>query len=251
MLSKNQQKSIRQLHSKKFRKLENKFIVEGFKCCSELLKSDFEIELLVKAANKNFELFTKIKIEEVSEKEFRVLSTHENPEGILAVVKIPYSTNFKISQNENLVLLLDRISDPGNLGTIFRTASWFGVKTILLSENCVEPFNPKVVRATMGAIFHLNFLQTNLESEIPKLKESGFRIVGTSLGEKSLSLQDLNSANKNAILIGSESHGISKNLEKLCDSLVKIDSVGETSESLNVGVATGIVLHWFGNLQGN
>ncbi len=245
MLSKNQQKSIRQLHSKKFRKLENKFIVEGFKCCSELLKSDSEIEILVKAENKDFEPCTKNQIEEISEKEFRTLSTHENPEGILAVAKIPDLTNFKISQNENLVLLLDGISDPGNLGTIFRTASWFGVKTILLSENCVEPFNPKVVRATMGAIFHLNFLQTNLENEILNLKENEFRIVGTSLSEKSVSLQKLPFAKKNAVLIGSESHGISRTLENLCESLVKIDSIGETSESLNVGVATGIFLHWF------
>ncbi|KAA3604052.1 MAG: RNA methyltransferase [Calditrichaeota bacterium] len=245
MLSKKQQKSIRQLHSKKFRRLENRFLVEGFKCCTELLRSDFEIELLIKVENKGFDFFSRVQIEEISEKEFRTLSTHENPEGILAVAKIPDTKQFKVSQNENLVLLLDGISDPGNLGTIFRTASWFGVTTILLSENCVEPFNPKVVRATMGAIFHLNFLQTNLENEIPKLKENDFRIVGTSLNEKSVSLQKLNSANKNAILIGSESHGISKNLENLSDSLVKINSVGETSESLNVGVATGIILHWF------
>lgn len=244
MLSKNQQKSIRQLHSKKNRKLERKFLVEGLKCCSELLKSEFEIELLVKAENKDFDFSTKTQIEIVSVKEFQTLSTHENPEGILAVAKIPTSRKFKISQNENLVLLLDGISVPGNLGTIFRTAGWFGVNTILLSENCVELFNPKVVRASMGAIFHLNFLQFNLESEIPKLKKNGFRIVGTSLSKKSVSLQNLAPANKNAVLVGSESHGISKSLEILCGNLVKIDSFGETSESLNVGVATGIVLHW-------
>ncbi|MCC7431759.1 RNA methyltransferase [bacterium] len=247
MLTKNEQSQIKQLHQKKFRKQNDLFLVEGKKCCSELLKSDYEIEFFVKTGSCFFpELkdFQKtIRFEEVREHIFQSLSTHETPEGILAVAKVPQNKPTDFFLQKNLILALDGISDPGNLGTILRTADWFGVSEILLTKTCVNHLNPKVVRASMGAVFRENFLEIDFET-LKTFKQNGFSIVGSSLSEKSRNLQNFALDEKTILFLGSEAHGISKECEKLCDNFVKIESFG-SSESLNVGVATGILLFNF------
>ena len=198
-LSSNQLKQVTKLQQKKFREEEKKFFVEGFRGVEEAINSDWEIEMLITTAKsyssdmggKVFSAATKKRILpfEISEKEFAKLSDTENAQGILAIV---HQKNFQLNAQNSLLYALrstliafDSVNDPGNLGTMLRTCDWFGVDGILLGKNCVELFNPKVVRASMGAIFHLPiFVEQDLGKEIPTLKENGFHVATATVHAK-------------------------------------------------------------------
>ncbi len=232
MLSINQKKYIHSLQQKKYRNQYGAFIVEGEKMVNELIQTNFEIEsiFVVKGYSVAFEGYV-----EISEKEMKSISSLTTPSRYLAVVKqklTSISTPFK-----NLTLILDNIKDPGNLGTIIRTADWFGVQNIICSNECVDCFNPKVVQATMGSIFRLNIIYTDLVEFLSAkntLPVYGALLVGENIYEKPISGNDV------VILIGSESFGISNNLIPFVNQRVKIPSFGK-AESLNVAVATGIL----------
>ncbi len=172
--------------------------------------------------------------EQVSVKEFERISNHKSSDGYLAVAEM--KTHSLPEEGDNM-LFLDDISDPGNLGTIIRTADWYGIKHLLCTSNCADVYNPKTVSASMGSIFRLavNYVDPNILENYGQSHE----IIGSSLeGNEGWSI-DKNKAQ--LIVIGSESHGMSDEVRSYCHKLVKIKRIGE-AESLNAGIACGIIL---------
>ena len=170
---------------------------------------------------------------------FQDMSDVMNPQGILAIVK--KEENMKIDYNEKLFLILDGISDPGNLGTIIRTADSLNMKQIIVSSNTLDVYNPKVVRSTMGAIFRVKVIYVDdLTKEVNMLKQKGIKVLATDLKtNKSIYEADYNSS---AIVIGNESNGVTEEVLNASSERIKIPMNGKT-ESLNAAVATSIILY--------
>ena len=235
MTSQSKNKRIRSLHQKKFRDKHGLFIIEGLRTVKEALPAKAPIDFVLTTesfAIKNSGLFNSIKIETVSESEMRQLSPSSTPPGILAICKIP---EFNSPDMNNNFIFLDGVSDPGNMGTILRTASWFGLHQVALSDGCIDPYNPKVVRSAMGAHFHLSWIgQIKLE----KLNDHFF--IGAD--QRGVSINTMGKKPKKWVLVmGSEAHGLSDGVKSRLDQAVAISKIGE-GESLNVGVAMGILL---------
>lgn len=232
-------KFIKSLHLKKNREENKLFLCEGAKIVGELLnQTNFKIKEIyaLKDWIENNHL-KNIDVIEVSEKQMEQISTLKSPSEVLAVVNIPKEAPFKLDW---LTLYLDEIKDPGNLGTIIRTAEWYGIHNIVLSQNCVEWFSPKVVQATMGSIFRVQPFYKKLDT---LLKESSFsNIYGAFLdGESIYNIE----YTKNALLvIGSESHGIHPQNFDLINKKITIPAFGN-AESLNASIATSIIVDNF------
>ena len=176
----------------------------------------------------------------VTENVFNSITEVKNPQGILAVIERKNSEN-EINYNEDIIVALDGIQDPGNLGTILRTVDSIGLKQILVSKETADVYNPKVVRSTMGAIFRVKVIECdNLEKTLKEIKKYKYEIVVTSL-QTNESIYDIK-YNKKIIVIGNEANGVSKEIQEMADKKVKIPMLGKT-ESLNASVATGIVLY--------
>lgn len=241
-------KQIRKLKDKKYRDEMGLYIVEGIKTVNEAIAEEADIQTIVISddSNEQEELKKKMLYEVakyniiyVSEKVFEFISEVMHPQGILAVIK--KKAEAEINYNEDLIVFLDNIQDPGNLGTIIRTVDSIGLSQILLSKGTVDPYSPKVVRSTMSGIFRVNEIE--IEDTIHTLKEMkkhGYRIVATSL-ETNKNIYDI-SYNKTVIIIGNEANGVSKEVLEIADEKIKIPMIGKT-ESLNASVATGIVLY--------
>jgi TrmH family RNA methyltransferase len=248
LLSNNKLKYFSSLKLKKNREKEQEFLVEGGKSVKEALKSNWNISAVLYTKNfinssefKNGIFKGSFEQYEVSERQLSKISDELNPQGIIFVVK-KKSFNKGELKNCKFIVALDGISDPGNLGTIIRTCDWFGVDAILVSKNSVEVFNPKVIRATMGSIFHLSvFCDVDLRNELLLLKKSGFKIYSTSLNAKK-NYNDTEFKEKKIFVFGNESFGISKEILEISDEKIKILSPVNRSESLNVSVSTGIIL---------
>ena len=241
MITKNQIKYIRGLSLKKNRIKEQCFIVEGEKSLSELLESSFEtVELfaLKDWINEHKEVFKKA--QEVNSKELERISNLTSPNRALAVVKMKKQE--VIRQKLGVILVLDDINDPGNLGTIIRMCDWFGVKQIVCSENTVDIYNPKVVQATMGSLFRVNILYVNLVKYLSKVNAP---IYGSYM--KGENIKNTNSERNFHLVMGNEANGISQEVSKFITDRVAIKNIGGTTESLNVAVATSILLHEFCN----
>lgn len=251
-------KHYKKLHQKKYRDEWNLFIVEGTRFCLEALQSNWKTEAAF--INDNFlyhpsyQIFNnffhqkQIVPQSLAEKEFKQLSMIQNPQGVLLVMQIPerYFDVKIISTKMNVVLLLESIRDPGNLGTIIRTADWFGIKLIIASSDCAEFFNPKCLRASMGSIFRVKCFEVNeLNVWIQKLKNDDFFIVGTS-PHTGQPLFRLKVRYPLAICLGGEANGISDNIQKSVDITTYIPKYGE-GESLNVAVSAGILMNYFRN----
>ena len=227
MINKREIKLINSLKRKKNRIEEGLFIVEGEKNVQELMLSDFEI-LDIYATDEWLTDFDHIK---VSPKDLDRITSLSTPNKVLAVVKIPNlsSINTRITS-----LVIDGVNDPGNLGTIIRTANWFGINQVICSNNSVDKFNPKVIMASMGSVFQTNVLYTDLHKF---LSDSKLPIYGALLeGE---SIYHVKIKNPCSLLLGSESHGISKELTPLITNKTTIPG-GANTESLNLGVSTAI-----------
>ena len=171
------------------------------------------------------------------------LTDTENPQGVLSVVNIFDSKLEELLKGENkFIIILDELQDPGNVGTIIRTADAFGASGVVLTNNCVDVYNPKVVRATMGSLFHIPIVYADNKIKlINSFKNKGITIYSTSLeGESYIHETDLT---KNiAIIIGNEANGVSNEMIKISDSLIKIPMYGK-AESLNAAVATSVVMY--------
>ncbi|MBU8891640.1 MAG: RNA methyltransferase [Bacteroidales bacterium] len=251
MLSKNKTKFINSIKKKKYRELHQCFFAEGEKLVDELLNSDFQItdilstkDWIEKNANR---LKSEVEITEISETELKKISSLSTPNKVFAIAAQPeLSYNQNEIQNE-LSLILDTINDPGNLGTIIRIADWFGIKNIFCSNDSVDVYNPKVVQASMGAIFRVKIHYVDLTEFLPKFKQSeNFKIFGTLLDGNNIYNEQLS---KNGfIIMGSESHGISEYLRTFINTKLFIPNFPEnikTSESLNISTATAIVCSEF------
>jgi len=242
MISKNQIKFIRSLHLKKNRDAHNCFIVEGEKMVEEILQSDFILIEIFTTRYWNLLIDSTIKIHRISEKELERISTLKNPNTLLAIVEKP-KLGLNISKIQNgLTLALDNIKNPGNLGTIIRVCDWFGVKNIICSNNSVDVYNPKVIQATMGSITRVNVYYTNLE-EMTKNLSNKFPVYGAFMDGKNIS--DLNLETNALLVMGSESFGISKEVSKLITEKIAIKREKKGAESLNVAIATSILLYEF------
>ena len=248
MISKNKLQYYSSLLNKKHRREENKFIVEGKKSVLEGVNSNYECEIIFVTNNfseENKDTITEIvkkkkKSETLKLKEFQKLSDTKTPQGIAAVFikpKLEYSkTNLA---NEKIIVMLDNISDPGNLGTTIRNCDWFGIKNILLSENIVDYTNPKVIRSSMGSVFHVNIYENINSDNLNNLKKNGFEILcADTEGENIFTFR---STNKKILILSSEAHGPTKEIEKISDKKICIPSIGN-AESLNVASASAVLL---------
>lgn len=238
MITKKTYKNIRSLKDKKIRYAQKKFTVEGVRLLQTILDENVPIECAVYTKefySKHLEFIKQINdkiLFEVSEKEMKDLSNAITPSGILAITSFPLYSNLDLSKN---LIYLDQISDPGNMGTILRTASWFGVDQVALSNNCIDPFNPKVIAAAMGSHFLLKFVG---KEKIENLDEHLW--IGASLNGKKLpKLKEFK--RKWVLAMGSEAHGISEKTMERLDKIYTIPRLGK-GESLNVAVAMGIFL---------
>lgn len=230
MLSANQKKYLNSLKQKKYRNQYSSFIVEGEKMVNELVASDYEVEAIYGVED----LLSYPSIVEVTEKELASISLLKTPNKYFAVAK---QKSFAKAILEGLTLVLDNIQDPGNLGTIIRIADWFGVSTIVCSPTCVELYNPKVVQATMGSLFRVNIVYTDLIPFIEDNKDKA--IYGALLGGENV--YETNIQKEDSILImGNESKGISETLKPYINYKITIPQFGK-AESLNVAVATAIL----------
>ena len=242
-------KNIKKLKEKKYRDQENKFIVEGIKMIKEAILENADIDKIViceECINNGTidkELLYEIAKEDcvyVTEKVFNTLTDVTNPQGILATINKQNSEE-NISYNEDVIVVLDGIQDPGNLGTILRTVDSVGLLQIILSEKTADPYNPKVVRSTMGAIYRVNIVRSNNVIETLKnMKKHKYEITATSLNTNK-SIYDIDYSKK-VIVIGNEANGVSNEVMNLADIKVKIPMLGKT-ESLNAAVATGVILY--------
>lgn len=242
-ISKNKIKYFASFAKKKTRDEEGLFIVEGNKMVAELLQTDFQVEAIV--ATKEWLSNNKLCCEyyEASHEEIRKISLLQHPQDVWALVKKKgFSRDFELK--EKLVLALDGVQDPGNMGTIIRLADWFGITQIICSNECVDVYNPKVVQATMGAIYRMSvnyvdlpaFLAKQNNREIYIADMSGENVYTTVLSQKAI------------LVMGNEGNGISEEVAKVATKKIHIPTFnenGQTSESLNVAIATAVLCSEF------
>lgn len=241
-LNKGTVKLIQSLKQQKFRKEHGLFVVEGRKMVEELLQSNMETLCLF--ATERFLLDYEIndeRLEIATEVQMEQMSGQDTPPGILAVVKVPQQREIL---NDGIILALDGIANPGNLGTIIRTAEWFGIQQIVCSEDCVELWNPKVIQATMGSVFRMPIAYCHLEQYLEEAKKNGKAIYGALLEGENLFKKEKKS--EGIIVIGSESHGIRPDVLPYITHPITIPRAkGSVTESLNASMAAGIILAIF------
>jgi len=238
MVSKNQIKLITSLQQKKYRKEHKMFVAEGRKVIQELLQSNFELVNMF-ATSMLFPEMSQHKMTLVSDADLKKITALATANDCLAVFKIPAEKEINAS---GLIVALDDIRDPGNLGTIIRLCDWFGIKELICSEETVDIYNPKVVQATMGSIARVNVSYLNLEQYI---KDTKLPVFGTFMDGKNIYKTDLPS--EGIIVMGNEANGISAAIENLAKNRLSIPRFGDLqqTESLNVATATSIILSEF------
>lgn len=248
MISKNQIKLIQSLRLNKFREAEGMFVAEGVKLVDELLKSNFIIRSIfatrewVLARHIPASRFT-VDIQEITEEELSRISVLKTPNQVLAIAALPVEKPLPDISGE-WVLVLDRIMDPGNFGTIVRTADWFGISRIVASPGSVDRWNPKVVQASMGSVFrvpvHYLELAGFLSAYHTKIPVYGTLLDGVAPGNIELNPHGI-------VVIGNESHGISEELKSFISTKITIPAAANggsgRAESLNASIATAIVCY--------
>lgn len=235
-LSKSQIKWVRSLQQKKNRDAEGMFVAEGKKCVEEL-RSAFELVLLVTPDN-------------ATEVEIAQMSNLRTPQGVIGVFRrSSEEARGEEARGKELVVALDGVQDPGNLGTIIRTCDWFGVHDIYCSKDTADCYNPKVVQATMGALARVRVHYLDLEPWLQEVQAAGLPLYGTLLeGRNMYEAGVIADKGRGVIIMGNEGNGISPMIRELITHPIRIPSYpadAETSESLNVGIATAIVLAEF------
>jgi len=240
MISKNQQKYIRQLEQKKYRKREGCFVAEGTKVVGDLLK---RYQPLAIYATESWDAPKGVSYTLVSEEELQRVSFQQHPQQVLAIFPIPQPTD-PVSLRGSLTLALDGVQDPGNLGTIIRIADWFGIDTIICSEDTADAWNPKVIQATMGSIARVNVIYANLLELLDTLP-SDYPVYGTFLDGENIYTQTL--SDEGLIIMGNEGNGISDAVKAKVNRRLLIPDFhqGDTADSLNVAIATAITCSEF------
>ena len=243
------QKEVKSLHRKKSRDEKGLFFIEGLRFVNEALGENIDIKYIVVSETFISEndisqlLNRKIDIYLASDKIVKELSDTDTPQGIIGVV--PYLQLQNLGQEQKTYetyLLLDAIQDPGNMGTIIRTADAVNIDKIVLSKGCVDIYNPKVLRSTMGSIFRVSIVRVdNLKDYIVTLKHQNFKVLAAHLAGKE-NYFDVDLTGNTAIVIGNEANGICDEVSCVCDKLIKIPMLGKI-ESLNAGVSASIILY--------
>ncbi len=241
------------------RKAERKFVAEGWHALDEALLSDFHI-VLVAVLKEHMSYpdhagifrelrFRGIAVKELNNVELKQVSDTVHSQGIVAVVEQRTALLENVlARPSGLLVLADRVADPGNMGTMIRTCDWFGVDALFLSEDCVDPYNEKVVRSTSGSIFHLPLIENVSTKEIiPLLKQHGYRTLATS-GSATLPFRKAKYGERTLLIFGNEAEGISDETQALADDTISIPGRGK-AESLNVGIACGIILSHVSNID--
>ena len=237
LLSKSKAKYIKSLQVKKSRIQERKFVVEGAKSVIEFLNSSYIIEEVVGTEEFYNEIDHDLLPKSVSVCNTKTLSSlgaFKSNNAALAIVRIPEITKLPTSDDQ-IILALDNINDPGNLGTIIRIADWYNIKYILINHSSVDIYNPKVVSASKGSLTRVNVLAHDLLNYFRDYKGDIY-----SAELSGIPINKVSNINKGIILMGSESHGVSTELEEYITQKITIPKKGG-AESLNVAVATGIV----------
>ena len=236
-------KNLQLLKHSKHRKSKNQFIAEGKRMVGDALDLSSSVELIFCTEDfykknqsdwKGFANIDSALIHIISDVKFKKISSTSTPSGVAALCRMIKSTN--VNLKDPIWIYLDKISDPGNLGTIMRTASWFGIKNIILSAGSVDPYNPKTIRAGMGAHFGVNIHQN---VELSKFVNT-HTIISGSKGGKNIS--DFKFPKKSVFVLGNEAHGISKDIERLIQETLTIKRLG-TGESLNLACAASILMY--------
>jgi len=251
MISKNQIKLITSLKHKKFRTQHSLFLVEGYRNCKESLKSDFLVQQFYFTDNsnqseRNSKLIAEFKnvvdiCENISPAEMSSISDTVTDQGMVAIVHLPEEMKIPDIAEMNRVLCLESISDPGNLGAIIRTAAWFGVDSIFLSNDSVDRFNPKVVRSSAGALFQIPIFELSDLNEFVNIgADNGFTRIATTPHDGT-SIYEFDFPSKSIILFGSEANGLSDDIMSNADAIISIPPKG-SGESLNLAISCGIVL---------
>ncbi|MBK7148853.1 MAG: RNA methyltransferase [Bacteroidetes bacterium] len=247
MISKNQISFVRSLHQKKFRQMYGKFLVEGEKMVLELLSSPLRVDTVfstfpisLQAAHSATEFVR------VSDNDLSKIATQSNPDKCLAVVNMPEPNPISDVHllEQELFVVCDNIADPGNAGTIIRTADWFGISKVFFSLNSVDLYNPKTVAASKGSLFRVACIHTDIEQLLQS--NSHLPVIGSFMHGENIYQAKLPDCG--FIVIGNEANGIGSAIEKRVTHRITIPSFGK-AESLNAGVATGILLSEFKRLQ--
>ena len=238
-------KKLKLLKQSKHRKVNNQFIAEGKRLVREAINCGNTVDLLFctktfyeknKSDWQGFLEVGSTMIKIITDSQFKSISSTSTPSGIAALCNIPRSTyiDFKIRE----WIYLDKIRDPGNLGTILRSALWFGFKNIILSSKSVDPYNPKAIRSGMGSHFRLNLYQN---IRLNDFIDTHLIVSGSTCGED---ISGFKLPERYVLVLGNEAHGISKNLEPLIQKSVSIKRLGE-GESLNLSSAASILMYSF------
>ena len=223
------------LKNSRDRKREGLFLVEGMHMCYEANKSGLLVDILV-LENEELSFDYSNEITYVTSNVLTKVSSLTNPTTVIGICKILNNENIV----GNHILLLDEISDPGNIGTIIRSANAFNVDTIILSNNSVDIYNDKVLRSTQGMIFNMNIIYGDLVDIIPKLHDNGYLILGTNVNN-GIDVRNIKT-DKYALIMGNEGRGVREEIQNMCDKNLYI-KMNPNCESLNVGVATSILLY--------
>ena len=242
-------KHIKKLKDKKYRDINNEYLIEGIKLIKEAIQEKAQIKQIVICDEcEKIEAIPKDLMYEIAKHEciyvtkklFETLTNVVEPQGILAIIG-KSDPKQEINYNEDIIVSLDDIQDPGNLGTILRTVDSIGLTQIIISKGTADVFNPKVIRSSMGAIFRVKVIESeDLKQTLLEIKKHKFELLVTSLQTKK-SVYDIK-YKKKIIVIGNEANGVSKEIQELSDYKIKIPMLGKT-ESLNASVATGIILY--------
>lgn len=244
---------LRKLQRKKYRQQEQLFIVEGERAVEQVLENGKvkvkhlffdEAQRLWEADNWRGTI-QEFSATMVGEKDYHEITDTQTPQGLLALCVIPGEISLdKCARSEGIIVATDRIRDPGNLGTIVRTAAWFGINGLLLGKGTVDLFHPKVVRSTAGATGTVPFRNSDLHAELEKLEHKEWEIMLLDAGMNARSLKKIKPARKRVVVIGNEANGIDKKLFKPDRIIAKIESGSSTPvESLNASIALSIALY--------
>jgi len=239
----------RKLLQGKYRKRENKFIAEGLRCVEQILSQNrIKIEAVV--VEKDFHLgdsfkSSDLKLFEVDTEDFNSMSDTDTPQGVLAICHTPKETTLEeLTQSDGLLIALDAVQDPGNLGTMIRTASWFNVSGLLIGNGTVEPFHPKVVRSTAGATGALPYIKTDLSEALKNFEAVGWNVSALDGGTESVSLKEVQTPKNNILIVGNEGNGVNPEL-MTARKRIRIEGNADNVESLNAAVALSIALYQF------
>lgn len=236
-------KNAKLLSSKKGREQSGRYLIEGKKLIEEAMSSGVKLrDVYISESVQPFPLPSETNIYYVTEDIMKAICDTVTPQGIAAVIDIPIKTEPDFCNFNGLIVALDGLSDPGNIGTIIRTADAAGASCVLMSSNCAELYSPKTIRSTMGSIYHIPvFHGLELEYTLNRAKTAGFKVLGSALNGNGF-YDYVPSSRKNIIIIGNEAHGISHSSQAISDVLLTLPMRGR-AESLNASVAAGVMIY--------